>query len=220
MTTDARLQFNSLQQSLEDWTKGMTPGNPMSYTLGVTNYITKSDIPIDWKAALYFWQYTDSAAKSSTFIYKLQPSEADIHDGLERGSMSDIWQDTPDPWEDKVWYGDFEARTDGFTIEMPDPGINRAPGSLFQRRQRGAGAGVLGAATAAILVPGADLLCAHRARHDQQRLEHQPDSGCVPRHAGRVLRPDGSETRRLQLLLGAGCNAVFPSLPRFGWRRS
>ena len=124
----ARLEFTGLDQSLQDWTKGMVPENPMSYTLGVTNYITLSDIPIDWKAAVFFWQYSHSTAKSSTFVYKMQPAETDIHDGLERGSISDVWQDTG---RNHVWSGNFEARTDGFSIAMPAPGINRAPVAYF-----------------------------------------------------------------------------------------
>ncbi len=127
-SNSGRLEFTGLNQSLQDWTKGMVAENPISYTVDVSNYITLSDIPIDWKAAVFFWQYSASTAKSSTFKYKLQPTETDIHDGLERGDISNVWQDTG---RDKVWSGQFEARTDGYNIAMPDPGINRAPVAYF-----------------------------------------------------------------------------------------
>ena len=123
-----RLEFNNLAQDLNDPLLGMVPGNTISYTLGVTNTITLSDVPIDWKQVIFFYQFNDDTAKSSTFTYKVQPTETDIHGGLERFSNSGLWQGDDD---DDQWYYNYAAQTDGFTIDMPSPGINQAPVAFF-----------------------------------------------------------------------------------------
>ena len=123
----ARLQFTGLNQTVQDWTKGMVENNPLSYDISVTNIITRSDFPIDWKAALFFWQFSDSTAKSSAFNYKVQPTETDLHEGLERGTVTSKWQSIGS----HVWSGKFLASTDGFSISMPPAGINRQPEVYF-----------------------------------------------------------------------------------------
>ncbi len=122
-----RLEFGGVDQTLQNVYAGMAYGNNMKITMQVTNTITKSDIPIDWKAAVYFWQFSDSNAKTSTFNYMLQTAETDIHDDLERGSMSSGWVSV----SDDSWKHDFVASTDGFSIPVSEAGINRDPTIYF-----------------------------------------------------------------------------------------
>ncbi len=122
-----RLVFSNLEQDVTDPLKGMTTGNKMTASLKVTNNIELSDIPYDWKAAFYFWQYNDSNAKSASFAYKLQPSELSIHNGIESGSNTSLWVKNGN----HKWKGDFTAATDPTGISMPTPGINRDPVIFF-----------------------------------------------------------------------------------------
>lgn len=118
-----RLSFNDLNQDLEHVSAGMTYGNNMKISVGVTNTITKSSVPIDWKAAVYFWQYSNSNAKTSTFGYKVQPSETDIHGSLSRGEMSGDWISLGG----SKWKHEFTATTDGYSIPVPGVGLNQDP---------------------------------------------------------------------------------------------
>ncbi len=123
----SRLAFSNLDQDVTDPLKGMTTGNKLTASLKVTNNIKLSDIPFDWKAAFYFWQYSDSNAKSSSFVYKLQPTETDIHGSVERYQNSGLWVDDGS----HQWKGEFTAATDAVGINMPAPGINRDPTIYF-----------------------------------------------------------------------------------------
>lgn len=118
-----RLSFNGVKQDLENVSAGMSYGNNMQITITVQNTITKSSVPFDWKAAAYFWQYSDSNAKSATFAYSLQPDEKDIHSGLSRGDDRSGWKSVGD----SKWMQEYTAKTDGYTIPLPQPGINQDP---------------------------------------------------------------------------------------------
>jgi len=118
-----RLSFTYVDQDLEDVSAGMTYGNNMRIAIGVKNTIKKSSVPIDWKAAAYFWQYSDSNAKSAAFAYKLQTSKKDIHNGLDRGDSTSGWK-----WiADSTWEQVFRAETDGFSVPVPPVGLNQDP---------------------------------------------------------------------------------------------
>ena len=118
-----RLSFNSMDQELENISAGMTYGNHMKISVGVENTITKSSVPFDWKAAAYFWQFSDRNAKSSTFGYKLQPSENDIHGSLNRDALLRDWLSLGN----SKWTKEFSATSDGFSIPVPQAGINQDP---------------------------------------------------------------------------------------------
>lgn len=122
-TNGDRLSFHGVDQSLQNASAGMSYGNNMQITLQVKNTIKKSSVPIDWKAAAYFWQYSDANAKSSTFSYTLQSKEKDIHDGLNRGDIEDQWKSVGG----SKWEQDFTASTDGYSIPLPKAGINQDP---------------------------------------------------------------------------------------------
>lgn len=118
-----RLEFNEVDQDLQYLHLGMSYGNNMKVTVGVKNTIKKSSVPIDWKALAYAWQYSDSNAKSATFSYKLQTTESDIHDGLNRGDIASGWVSLGG----SKWYQDFKAESEGYSIPLPKPGINVDP---------------------------------------------------------------------------------------------
>lgn len=118
-----RLLFTGVDQDLEDLSAGMTYGNHMRITVGVKNTITKSSVPVDWKAAAYFWQYSDHNAKTSTFTYKLQSAEGDVHGSLSRGDMTGDWESLGS----SKWVHEFSAATDGYSIPVPQAGINQDP---------------------------------------------------------------------------------------------
>ncbi len=125
-----RLSFTGLQQTLEHNDLGMTVGNMMSVTIKVSNYITLSDIPIDWKAAAYWWQYSGSNAKSAAFNYLLSTEDTAMDGDLERNSLpAGTWQDVPN--KSDVWEGKFDARTNNYSIAVPEPGINVDPTVIF-----------------------------------------------------------------------------------------
>jgi hypothetical protein len=118
-----RLKFTGVDTEFQNAYLGVAAGNKMSVEVSITNTITLSDVPFDWKAAAYFWQYSNRNAKTSTFAYVVQPGENDIHDDLSRGSMSDTWQSAGDD----MWSADFLAKTNGYEIDLPSAGLNRDP---------------------------------------------------------------------------------------------
>ena len=118
-----RLKFTGVETDYENAYLGVAQGNRLSARVTLTNTITLSDIPIEWMAAAYFWQYTNNNAKTSTFDYTVQPGENDIHEDLSRSSMKNDWVSAGED----MWSYDFVAETDGFSIDLPVPGINRDP---------------------------------------------------------------------------------------------
>ncbi|MHB8133097.1 MAG: LamG-like jellyroll fold domain-containing protein [Anaerolineaceae bacterium] len=118
-----RLEFNGVETDYQNKYLGIAQGNHMSVEVSITNTVTLSDVPFDWKAAAYFWQYSNKNAKTSTFAYKVQAGENDIHENLSRGSMKDVWQSAGSD----MWSAEFVAKTDGYDIELPVAGINRDP---------------------------------------------------------------------------------------------
>ena len=118
-----RIEFTSVETEYQNDSLGITPANKMKVSLGVRNTITLSDIPIEWMAAAYFWQYSNANAKTSTFSYALNTTEEDIHDALSRGTMKNLWQSAGG---DK-WKYEFEGKTSGYSIPLPAAGINVDP---------------------------------------------------------------------------------------------
>lgn len=118
-----RIEFTNVATDYQDDRLGITSANKLKVNMGIRNTITLSDVPFDWKAAAYFWQYSNANAKTSTFDYKLNPSEEDIHDSLSRGSMKNLWQSAG---TDK-WTYEFSAGTSGYSIPLPAAGINQDP---------------------------------------------------------------------------------------------
>lgn len=116
-----RLSFSEVTQDFQNPSLGMVQSNKLKISIGVTNTIETSDLPIDWKAVLYAWQFADVFAKTAAFNYKIQTSEEDIHDDLDRGDTS--WTSLGG----HKWTKDFTASTDGFSISIPSAGINQDP---------------------------------------------------------------------------------------------
>ncbi|PKO13959.1 MAG: hypothetical protein CVU39_16395 [Chloroflexi bacterium HGW-Chloroflexi-10] len=119
-----RLSFTGLGTDLQNENLGFVSTNKMAITVSLKNTITLSDIPIDWKAAAYWWQYSGSNAKTATFAYAVQPGEDNIHSDLSRGSMKNEWTATS---EDDQWYVEEFVQSNGYSIDMPSPGINQDP---------------------------------------------------------------------------------------------
>lgn len=123
----SRLEFTGVDQGMRDPLLGMTTANDLSYSIDVKNTITKSSLPIDWKALLYAWQFANYFVKTSTFAYAIQSSETDIDDDLERGQIKD-WHEVQN---DKKWEKTFTATTGSNYIDMPKTGINMDPTVYF-----------------------------------------------------------------------------------------
>ncbi len=123
MDADDRLDIQDFQQNVFDPTKGIAVGNALAMSATVTTTIGLSSIPIDWKAAAYFWQYSQGTLKSSTFEYEYQSTAQDIHDALSRNELKTgpgAWESTND---DKLFIVRNVA-TDGSGVSLDEPGIN------------------------------------------------------------------------------------------------
>ncbi|MBN2390841.1 MAG: thrombospondin type 3 repeat-containing protein, partial [Anaerolineae bacterium] len=104
-----RLQFGRFGYDLEEPDEGMAVGNNLYLTLDLTTTIKlvslipptdemvenwKSGtnlIPVDWKSLSYWWQFSDSNVKRSTFQYEIQNEEADL-EGVDLDQMTNAWQ--------------------------------------------------------------------------------------------------------------------------------
>ncbi len=104
-----RLQFGRFDYDLEEPDKGMAVGNNLYLTLDLTTTIKlvpvvpptsemvanwKSGanlVPVDWKSLSYWWQFSDSNVKRSTFRYEIQNEEADL-EGVNLDQMKNEWQ--------------------------------------------------------------------------------------------------------------------------------
>jgi hypothetical protein len=127
MEDDNRLQLSQFDQIFADERKGTSVGNELDYSVHVTNTLRLSSIPIDWKAAAYFYQYNDGVVKSSTFDYQwMETDETDIHDDLSRKDMTGAWSPAD---EDHTFYIAQDMVTDQST-PLDEAGINR-PISLY-----------------------------------------------------------------------------------------
>ncbi|NOZ04951.1 MAG: hypothetical protein GXP41_01170, partial [Chloroflexi bacterium] len=130
--SDSRTQTMDFHPALVDAAKGFSVGNRVKYSLKVKNAITLADVPFDWKAALYFWQYSYANLDSATIKHVLKTSNSTSNvnkiKGLERNQMEDQWQR-------KSKYLDGETAlvmTEPLskTIALDETGINR-PVNLY-----------------------------------------------------------------------------------------
>ncbi len=122
----SRLSFTGLSQTLTDEAKGMSVGNSMKLQIDLENTLTKAPFPIDWKAAFFFWQWSDSYAKSATFDYRATAQDTDIDGSLER--YTDVnngrWQAIPGA--SSQWKGAYTT-PESEPIALPAAGLNRDP---------------------------------------------------------------------------------------------
>ncbi|MBP7689617.1 MAG: APC family permease, partial [Thermoflexales bacterium] len=122
-----RTRLSNFTPTLVDPAQGFVVNNTVNYQLSVETALTLADVPIDWKAAIYFWQFSYSNLDSATFRHALQADKTGI-DGVERNQMEDDWQR-------KDGYFDGE---DALVISVPlaandvlgETGINR-PAKLY-----------------------------------------------------------------------------------------
>lgn len=103
-----RSKIKNFQPALVNTEQGFSAGNKVKYSLQVENAITLADVPIEWKAALYFWQYSYANLDSATFKYVLQPGTIEGGEqrkpengvpGVERNQMEDDWDRESDAFK-------------------------------------------------------------------------------------------------------------------------
>jgi subtilisin-like proprotein convertase family protein len=114
--------------------KGMTVGNAILAGASFTNTIDLVDRPNNIGTA-YWYEWSDERLRSSAFAYELQAEEIDLHEGLERNTMSNDWHyvdGTAPPVGDALgWWHVAEPvfitrtvrSTDGFALT--EAGINQ-----------------------------------------------------------------------------------------------
>ncbi|MFQ5343547.1 MAG: hypothetical protein ACE5F6_18565, partial [Anaerolineae bacterium] len=94
--SDSRTQTMDFHPSLVNAKKGFSAGNQVKYSLKVVNAITLADVPFDWKAAIYAWQYTYANLDSATIKHVLKTSDSTKKEnkitGLERNQMEGAWK--------------------------------------------------------------------------------------------------------------------------------
>jgi len=66
---EERIGIQDLDLSLVDPARGMAVNNSLVLSTTIRNTLDLAEIPNDWKAQAYWWQYDDDALKSSTFAY-------------------------------------------------------------------------------------------------------------------------------------------------------
>ncbi len=89
-----RLNMYNFKPTLQNERQGVTVGNSMRYSIGLTNTIDMSAVPIRSHELIWFWQFNDDNLKQSNFDYKWQDKEAAFHDSLALGGMT--WDGTAD----------------------------------------------------------------------------------------------------------------------------
>ncbi len=94
MSDANRLQVSNFDQDLVTSEKGLSVGSEMEYSASITSTINLVSIPVDWKAAAYWHQYSDNTLRSSTFQYKWQTAKDDFHEDLHRKMMMGQWHPT------------------------------------------------------------------------------------------------------------------------------
>jgi len=114
--------------------RGMAVGNFLRPTITVSNTIEMVPLPHNLGGA-YPYQYSDRRLRGSTFKYQFGAGEVDLHEGLERYTMSDEWQyvDGDGPrWGDAghTWHKAEPVYikptvTSATAIELSEAGINR-----------------------------------------------------------------------------------------------
>jgi subtilisin-like proprotein convertase family protein len=120
-----RIELRGFDQELVDPSAGMAVGNSLHVSATVRSNIQLiewKDTNYDWKAGLYWWQYSDGNLKSSTVDYTLSRDKKDLHDGLDRDDMINEWNrdwDSDDPIV-RYWEKHVEAN-----VKFAEAGINR-----------------------------------------------------------------------------------------------
>ncbi len=114
-----RLQTYDFGTTFAADSNGFAYGSQLSYHLSVTNTVSKAGFPASALSLPYFWQWTDSRAKTSAFAYSLTEEQQDIDD-VSRGDTS--------------WTGDdpfvMSKVVTSHAIPLPEPGINRTVDGL------------------------------------------------------------------------------------------
>ncbi len=112
--------------------QGIAVGNELQFTAAVTNAIQFTTFPPDWKALAYAWQWNELVLRSSTFQYRWQAEEKDIHQNIERGTQSPSW--TAAEWTKRFPFLTHKlyalASPTGDNAPLNQPGINQ-PLQLF-----------------------------------------------------------------------------------------
>lgn len=100
MDDSNRTTTANFKPALIETDKGYIVGSQMNYSMDVKTAITLADVPIEWKALIYFWQYNFDNLDSATFRYALQQGPVDVNGvvssppnlgGIERDQMEDEW---------------------------------------------------------------------------------------------------------------------------------
>lgn len=88
---EGRLQFNPFDYTILQPELGLQTGNELEFTTTVTNTIEFAEFPPDWRALVYSWEWNELTLRSSTFAYRWQAAQQDIHDDLDLGEQIGDW---------------------------------------------------------------------------------------------------------------------------------
>lgn len=142
-----RLEFGRFNYDMANPDLGITVGSGLIYNINLTNTIQLENvlpttdemikgwkngtalIPADWKSMSYFWQFSTTNLKSSTFNYQWQAASGDIHDDLNRNDMTNDWTLTGHQTRRGVKDQAYITRTaTSSALTLTVAGINRNPG--------------------------------------------------------------------------------------------
>jgi len=110
--------------------RGMTYGNAVKFSIGLTNTIALDDAPtatVAWSANAFLWD-TEHLRKAN-FDYLWQAEENDLHADLALGKMAAPGWQPASSGEERFEYHDTIASEEAFPL--PQPGINRQMGDLY-----------------------------------------------------------------------------------------
>lgn len=145
-----RVALSNYSQTLAAPGKGVTVGNAVNLSVDITSTVklnelvkrkadgspVDDDIPVDWKAAAYAWQYNNDTLRTATVDYRLQQSHIDIHDGLERGAMVNAWRADGDPGRyDRAPYSVSKHISTTVASPLAEPGLNHPLSLVFTEGQ-------------------------------------------------------------------------------------
>ena len=121
MQAEGRLQFDEVNANeLTDPERGITTGNALNVGVVLTNTLTMMGRPGNIGGG-YYWQFSKKF-KSSTFEYRMQTTETDIHEDLDRWAMEDEWQDVPAGQAGDIY---IHETVPAIPVTLPAAGINR-----------------------------------------------------------------------------------------------
>ncbi|MFQ5594170.1 MAG: LamG-like jellyroll fold domain-containing protein, partial [Anaerolineae bacterium] len=135
-----RMFVKDFKPALVNVERGYSAGSQVQYGAKVGTAITLADVPVDWKAAVYAWQYNYANLDSATFKYALQPEKKDI-EGVALDQMEEDWklpdgrrpgtfENLPDN-NDKLY---MTPQPVSAVITLDEAGINR-PAKLYLAEQ-------------------------------------------------------------------------------------